>query len=419
MCPGCYKKNTEGYCSNCRRQLFDGVRISPALSFDTPNSGNLPVYQEKTKRLSISGVQLKYSLRLENKQLVLTEKGGQYILKPIPPAVLIASPELAPENEHLTMQIASQVFGIKTAANALIYFKDGTPAYITRRFDVKADGTKHLQEDMAQISGRSRHNQGENFKYEGSYEEICKLIQEHVAAYPLALEELFRLVLFNYLFSNGDAHLKNFSLIQTVMGDYTLSPAYDMMSTVLHTPQETDMALELYKDDLAGAFYSRNGFYGQPDFRIFADRIGMQAVRTNRIFTQLLTQREKVEYLVRRSFLSDEIKDKYLDAYLDKIRRMGMTKDMIGSAINPEYPGVYAPTTAPVSLIFRDLAMKVGYFERMKPDMTGLDADNKYSFIEFKNKDEKDPYSIIDGDELTAVEYPSNEKKKTIETVFN
>ena len=96
-----------------------------------------------------------------------------------------------------------------------------------------------------------------------------------------------------------------------------------------------------------------------------------------------------------------------------------MTKDMIGSAINREYPGVYAPTTAPVTLIFRDLVMKVGYFERMKPDMGEFDADNKYSFIEFKNRNEKDPYTIIDGDELTAVEYPSNEKQNAIETVFN
>ncbi|HQT21521.1 hypothetical protein [Daejeonella sp.] len=45
-------------------------------------------------------------------------------------------------NEHLTMQIARQVYGLKTAENALIFFQDGTPAYLTKRFDVKEDGTK-------------------------------------------------------------------------------------------------------------------------------------------------------------------------------------------------------------------------------------------------------------------------------------
>ena len=34
-----------------------------------------------------------------------------------------------PANEHLTMQIARQVYGIETAENALIFFNDGTPAY--------------------------------------------------------------------------------------------------------------------------------------------------------------------------------------------------------------------------------------------------------------------------------------------------
>ena len=35
------------------------------------------------------------------------------------------------------MQIAKQVYGINAAENAIIFFKDGSPAYITKRFDVK------------------------------------------------------------------------------------------------------------------------------------------------------------------------------------------------------------------------------------------------------------------------------------------
>lgn len=322
MCPGCYKPNTEGYCLNCRKKLFDGAKVSSVLSFDTPKAGNLAIYQEKTKRLSISGVQLKYSLRLEGKELKLVEKGGQYILKPVPPTALIMEPEQAPENEHLTMQIASQIFGIKTAANALIYFKDGTPAYITRRFDVKQDGSKYLQEDMAQISGASRHTRGDNFKYDGTYEEIGQLIRQYVAAYPPAIENYFRLVLFNYLLSNGDAHLKNFSLIQTDMGDHTLSPAYDLMCTVLHTPNETDTALDLYKNDIDSDFYSTYGFFGQPDFQAFAEKAGIQPIRAERIITQLLTHRDKVKDMIQKSFLREEVKVKYLNAYQDKLRRM-------------------------------------------------------------------------------------------------
>ncbi len=232
-CIGCYKENTEGYCSSCRKKVFDGKNVSAYLSFNHPGPENFKDFQEKTKRLSISGVQLKYSLKLQNKELVLTESDGHYILKPVPPTTTILNRDQAPENEHLTMQIASQLFNIPVAANALIYFKDGTPAYITRRFDRKADGSKYLQEDFAQISGKTKSSNGENYKYEGAYEDIGKLIQKYVAAALPAVELLFKQILFNYIFSNGDAHLKNFSLMRTEYEDYVLTPAYDLMSTVL------------------------------------------------------------------------------------------------------------------------------------------------------------------------------------------
>jgi serine/threonine-protein kinase HipA len=269
-------------------------------------------------------VQLKYSLRLEGKELVLTEKEGQYLLKPIPPTTQIVEADQAPENEHLTMQIASQVLGINAAANALIYFKDGTPAYITRRFDVKKDGSKYLQEDMAQLSGRSRQSAGEHFKYEGTYEQVGGLIRQYVSAYQPALENYFRLVLFNYLFSNGDAHLKNFSLIQTDMGDYGLSPAYDLMSTVLHTINETDTALDLYEGSVDSVFYSTYGFYGQANFRELAERIGLLPVRTGRIMTQLLSSGDQVTEMIGQSFLREAVKEKYLKVYEDKMRRFSV-----------------------------------------------------------------------------------------------
>ena len=106
ICKGCYKKDTEGYCLSCRKKLFDSLRIPAVLSFDAPKANNIASFQEHSKRLSISGVQLKYSLRLENKELVFTGQSGEYLLKPIPPSNLLVAAEDVPENEHLTMQIA-------------------------------------------------------------------------------------------------------------------------------------------------------------------------------------------------------------------------------------------------------------------------------------------------------------------------
>ena len=320
-CSGCYKENTEGYCATCRKKLFDGKKVSNILTFDPPREENMPEYQEKTKRLSISGVQLKYSVRLEGNDLVLTEKKGQYILKPIPPASLIAMQDQAPENEHLTMQIAGQLFNIPVAENGLILFKDNTPAYITRRFDVKPDGSKRLQEDFAQISGKTKKSDGDNYKYSGTCEDIGMLIKEKVAAYPPVLEDFFKLIVFNYVFSNGDAHLKNFSLIQSEFGDYVLSKAYDLMSTVLHTPNESDTALDLYKGDTDSTFYSANGYYGRPDFETLAEKIGLIPKRAQQIIDTLLGRQNEVVTMVNNSFLSAGAKEKYIYYYKDKVKR--------------------------------------------------------------------------------------------------
>jgi len=75
---------------------------------------------------------------------------------------------------------------------------------------------------------------GVNFKYEYSYEELGLLIQTFVSAWRVEIEKYFSLVVFNFLFSNGDAHLKNFSLLESSKGDYFLSPAYDLINTRLH-----------------------------------------------------------------------------------------------------------------------------------------------------------------------------------------
>ena len=322
-CLGCYTEVKEGYCLSCRKKLFGKSKIASVLPFAAPKEDKLSLFQEHSKRLSISGVQLKYSLRLVNNEWELCEKGSQYILKPIPPARQLEALEDAPENEHLTMQLATQLFKIKTAANAIIYFNDGQPAYITRRFDVREDGLKYLQEDFAQITNRSKENNGLTYKYEGSYEEIGQLIKKFVAASMPALENFFQLIVYNYIISNGDAHLKNFSLIRTDSGEYELTPAYDLMSTVIHTPHESDTALSLYENDLNSAYYSTYGCYGRSDFLELAKRLGIVETRAIRIIDDFLLKRNQMETFVSKSFLSGAAKDKYVHYVNDKLRRMG------------------------------------------------------------------------------------------------
>lgn len=321
-CPGCYAEVKESYCPQCRKALFDRSRIPSGLDFEAPKGDNITIFQEYSRQLSISGVQLKYSLRKEENKLVLSERDGQYILKPIPPARHLLNIECVPENEHLTMQIAKQIFKINTEHNALIFFKDMEPAYVTKRFDVKADGTKYQQEDFAQLTSRTGQSHGEAYKYDGTYEEIGLLIKRFVAAAMPALEKFFQLIVFNYVISNGDAHLKNFSLIRNDTGEYQLTPAYDLISTVIHTPQEADTALDLYVGDIDSPYYSTYGHYGRENFMELAKRLGIVSKRAERIIDNFPATLKDIEALVERSFLSEEVKQIYMRNVLDKLKRI-------------------------------------------------------------------------------------------------
>ena len=149
-CPGTLAEGYDTYSPAFLRRMFDGRKVSHVLPYDSPQSNEEEAekFLENRKRISISGVQEKLSLLLQKNELRLTEKGeqGTYILKPIPRD--LKKVNQVPANEHLTMQIAAQVYGMNTAENGMIFFRDGSPAYITRRFDVKKDGRKWGKEDF-------------------------------------------------------------------------------------------------------------------------------------------------------------------------------------------------------------------------------------------------------------------------------
>src|SRR6056297_190752 len=140
-CPGTLAEGFNTYSTACLRRVFQGRKVSHVLPYAPPQSNeeDAEKFIENRKRISISGVQEKLSLVLEKNKLRLTKKGeqGTYLLKPIPRDVKNVSQ--VPANEHLTMQIARQVYGLQTAENALIFFSNGEPAYITKRFDVRED----------------------------------------------------------------------------------------------------------------------------------------------------------------------------------------------------------------------------------------------------------------------------------------
>lgn len=275
-------------------------------------------------RISISGVQEKLSAIVRNGKIQLTLEGesGRYIIKPAPGYKHLRFRKNIPANEHLTMQIAHQVYKIKTAENALVFFADGEMAYLTKRFDYASDGSKILQDDFASLAGKTEHNQGKNFKYTGSYEDIAGLLKRNVAAWQVEMAKYFTLVVFNYLFSNGDAHLKNFSLQATSGGDYVLTPAYDLMNTSIHI-DDGDFALQdgLIPTSEYSDVYARTGHPCQDDFITFGKRIGVLPKKMMSIIALFATEQPKVYELIENSFLDEKTKRMYKQSYLERLRR--------------------------------------------------------------------------------------------------
>jgi len=318
FCPGTLAPGYHTYSSNCLRRVFDGKRVSHILRYVSPatNQDTYELFEENRIRMSISGVQEKFSVILDKNKLRLIEEGeqGNYILKPIPAAG--RRPDQMPANEHLTMQIARQVYGIETAENALIFFADGAQAYITKRFDRFPDGRKRAQDDFASLAGRTPQTHGTHYKYSGNYLELFELMQQYIPAYTVEAPKLLRTLMFNYLFSNGDAHFKNFSLLETEQGDYRLSPAYDLLNSRIHI-RDKDFAPD---DGLLPKRLSGGKLLQQ--FTLLGETAGINSKVFDGLVSRMLSGSEQVERLIFASFLDETTKRNYLQAYQGRLKQL-------------------------------------------------------------------------------------------------
>lgn len=326
-CPGTLAAGYDTYSPTAIRRIFDGKKVCHTLDFSNDDNDREQII-ENMERISISGVQEKVSTIIQNGKVILTPEGkqGRYIVKPAPSERSLENRQFLPTNEHLTMQIARQVYGIATAECGLIFFQDGEAAYITKRFDVEPDGSKIKQEDFASLSNKTKDTNGKNFKYSGSYVDMGLLFPKYIAAWQVEIGKFFRLVVFNYLFSNGDAHLKNFSVQQSSGGDYLLSPAYDLLNSSLHI-SDSSFALEggLFSKEHYSEIYNQKGEPCQDDFIEFANLIKVPPAQVRKIVDMFLTPQPLVYDLIERSYLDDRLRRMYVRSYEERLSRFKRT----------------------------------------------------------------------------------------------
>jgi serine/threonine-protein kinase HipA len=277
------------YHRRCLNELF-GASIIPEIDVELAKLHTLGLAM--VGRISLSGVQRKISLGLsdDRKTLQVALGPNRYILKPQTETY----PSM-PENEHVTMKLAALV-GIDVPPCGLFPIKDGSMAYLVRRFDRLPTGRKVRQEDFCQLAEKPPKE-----KYEGSAELCARLVRQYASEPGIEMWKLYRLLLFNWWVGNGDAHLKNFSLLVGLDGLQKLSPAYDLVATRLVIPN----------DPLALPVGGKKEGLTRGDWRALADYCEIPARAQERVNLNLVRALERADSMIGRSALPESMKGDY------------------------------------------------------------------------------------------------------------
>jgi len=315
-CLICYKPLEEDeteeieyyYHKKCVIKTF-GVNEIPKINIDEKH---LKTYAKDliSENVTITGVQPKLSLWLEknssknktgNIRFTIVDNKSNYIIKP-----QSMSYKSLPENEDLCMHLAEE-FGIKTARHCLIQLESRNLAYITKRFD-RLDGNYKLAcEDFCQLSESLTEH-----KYRGSYEMIGKTIKRYSSQSGLDLFDFFSVVVFSFITGNADMHLKNFSMLENEDSTiFSLSPAYDLISTLLVIQNETEQ--------LCLALNGKRNKISKNDFDLFAKNLGLSEKQRDNCYNIFYKKKDKAIWWIDNSFLPLDQKDKLKNIFISRL----------------------------------------------------------------------------------------------------
>lgn len=291
VCLACLRPIDGGrgaYHRACLRALFE-TDVVPTIDIELAKLHTVGLAM--AGKTSLSGVQRKVSLGLstERTTLEVSIAPGRFILKP--KAETFAE---LPENELTTMRLAAEV-GLEVPPCALVILKDGSTAYVVRRFDRAGDHKVH-QEDFCQLAQKSPKE-----KYDGSGELCVRVVRRYASEPGIEMLKLYRQLVFAWWTGNGDMHLKNLSMLRDDDGLIRMTPAYDLISTRLHIPE----------DDLALPIGGKRGGVTRRTWRELADYAGIPRKAADRVLDDMASREDACLALVERSPLSPPLREAY------------------------------------------------------------------------------------------------------------
>ncbi len=209
--------------------------------------GAEPGVADTSIKFSLGGSQLKFSMIERGGRFLLEEGDEEWIVKPPHPVH-----SNVPRNEYTMMRLAAAA-GIQTPDVKLVNIDAVDPggikglsilsretlAYAVKRYDRTAVGRVHV-EDFAQV-----FNVYADQEYKATnYDTVGRLIFDLFPNRFPQLAEFVRRLAVNILIGNGDAHLKNWSVIYADKVNPQLAPVYDLLSTI-HYVHNDSLALNL------------------------------------------------------------------------------------------------------------------------------------------------------------------------------
>lgn len=308
-CLYCYEPLADGevdYHAKCCRKLF-GMSQAPILPY-TSSEVRALANEVVRSQTTVTGVQPKLSLDFDQmsnspKRFTIVGLWGRFILKPQTERY----PHL-PELEDVSMHLA-EIAKIETVPHGLMRFSDGELCYITRRIDRTRQGEKLPMEDMCQLSERLTE-----YKYKGSHEQIAKLISKYSSVPKLDLVKYWEQVLFSWLIGNADMHLKNYSLYAPIGNEYQLTPAYDLLSTTLVIPEDTE--------ELVLTLCGKKRKLTRQHFLEAMIASGLDEKVSDNIFARFGRILPEWEACIRQSFLPGEMQRQYIELINLKINQI-------------------------------------------------------------------------------------------------
>ncbi|WP_252177931.1 type II toxin-antitoxin system HipA family toxin [Endozoicomonas sp. 4G] len=248
---------------------WTGENLPGALAAHSISAGQIPAWalsgrgqiepvqidvRATDSKFSLAGVQMKFSsVRRDGRFNIGAQIGADSWIIKTPSTVH----RNVPENEFSAMKLAESI-GVHIPDIQLIPLEklDNLPdivlpnesmAFGIRRFDRSGNKNEKIRihaEDFAQIFELYAHKK----YHHANYEQIGRIIYQFGQNGLADLQQMTRRLLANILLANGDAHLKNWSMIYPDRIHPQLSPAYDIVTTLPYVRGETGSALNMGKE---------------------------------------------------------------------------------------------------------------------------------------------------------------------------